>query len=204
MNPRWISSGLKAVVTLFLGCMFCQGAVILDTGVTALSTGDPTQLGRISRDGVTSDWSIPKTFPGIINPTTPYTYQTFSVFDQFFKYVQVTFDSVATDTFASAYLGTYDPTNQAQNYLGDPGFSGNSFGTDPIVFQVVVPIPSNVVILVNETDASGVGQPFHIIVEGFTDTNFDDTVTPEPAAVSLAFVGMMITLAWKRRRAEKS
>jgi hypothetical protein len=180
--------------------MACQGAVIFDSEVTALSPTDPTQFGRISRDGVVSDWSTPKTFPGTINPTTPYTYQTFSVFDQSFKYVQVTFDSVAVDTFSAAYLGTYDPTNQPQNYLGDPGSSGNFFGTDPLVFQVVVPIPSNVVILVNETDASGVGEPFHIIVEGFTDTNFDDTITPEPSALALAAMGLtgLLALACKQ------
>jgi hypothetical protein len=181
--------------------MYCQGAVIFDSGVTALSPTDPTQFGRISRDGVTSDWSAPKAFPGTINPTTPYTYEAFSVFDQFFKYVQVSFDSVAPDTFSAAYLGTYDPTNHAQNYLGDPGLSGNFFGTDPLVFQVVVPIPSNVVILVNETDANGVGAPFHIIVEGFTDTNFDDTITPEPSTLSLAAIALtgLLALAYKGR-----
>jgi hypothetical protein len=204
MYPLSTSSGLKAVVTVFLGCMVCRGAVIFDSGVTALSPADPTQFGRISRDGVTSDWSVPKTFPGTINPTTPYTYQTYSVFDQFFKYVQVTFDSVAIDTFSAAYLGTYDPTNQSQSYLGDPGFSGNFFGTDPLVFQVVVPIPNNVVILVNETDENGVGAPFHIIVEGFTNTNFDDTITPEPSAQSLAAIGLtgLLALAYKGRRSD--
>jgi hypothetical protein len=202
MRPLHMLFGIrKAALVLAFSSLVSSGATIYDSGVAALSAADPTQLGRISRDGVTSDWSSPKPFPGIINPTTVYAYHTFSVADPHFQFVQITFDSVSTDTFASAYLNSYNPTNPSQNYLGDPGFSGNSFGTDPLVFQVVVPLNSNVVVLVNETvSVAGLGDPFHIIVEGFTDSNFDDTITPEPTSAALGAIGMGVALLLCYRR----
>ncbi|MDQ2711334.1 MAG: PEP-CTERM sorting domain-containing protein [Acidobacteriota bacterium] len=196
----------KALVVAVLGSAVTFGATIYDSGILALNANDPTQLGRISRNGVPSDWSTPKAFPGIINPTTVYTFNTYAVSDTNFKYVQITFDSPSLNTFASAYLGTYDPRNLALNYLGDAGYSGNSFGTDPLVFQVVDPLSSDLQIVVNTSSPAGIGAPFHIIVEGFTDTNFDDTITPEPATAALSLAGvLMVGVAlFMRRRSSRA
>ena len=66
------------------------------------------------------------------------------------------------------------------NWLGDAGTSGNSFGTDPLFFQVVIPANGNLLVVLNNTGAGnvGVGNSFHLTVEGFYDTQFGDT--PEP------------------------
>ena len=61
------------IAVLFLICGAAHGAVIF-TDVMTIGAGDPTQLGRLSRNGVPSDWSGLATFPGVINTTTSYHY----------------------------------------------------------------------------------------------------------------------------------
>jgi len=56
---RWIN----VLVGMLLATNLVQAAVIYDSGiVTFAPTG--AQFGRISRDGIASDWSGPKPFPG--------------------------------------------------------------------------------------------------------------------------------------------
>src|SRR6266478_4535617 len=85
-----------------------SGSVLLDITSTGLKSTDPTQLGRISRDGITSDWSTPKAFPGVFNPTTVYNYEIFTVNVGATPYIQVSFDDPATTEFVSAYRGSYN------------------------------------------------------------------------------------------------
>ncbi len=197
---RLLRNGLFA---LTLSSALLHGAVIYDSGVTELTPSDPNQLGRINRNGVVSDWSSPKPFPGIVNPTFLYHYDTYTISNVLYPYIQVTFDDVSGTalTFASAYLNSYQPngTNANNgldiNYLGDEGASGNYFGTDPRVFQVTIPTGSNLVIAVNGTGTStdpATGEPYRIIVEGFTDTNFDDVI-PEPASLGLTGLTLVVS-----------
>jgi len=129
-----------------------------------------------------------------------------------YPYIQVTFDDVSGSalTFASAYLGSYDPNALEPNngldinYLGDAGASGNYFGTDPRAFQVIVPVHDTLVVVVNGTGTMtnpATGQPYRVLVEGFTDTNFDDTI-PEPASMGLtgsALAGIALAGYMRRR-----
>jgi hypothetical protein len=59
----------------FLACGLAHAGVIY-SNVMTIGAGDPTQLGRINRNSVLSDWSAPKAFPGTVNPTTAYHYTT--------------------------------------------------------------------------------------------------------------------------------
>lgn len=198
------------------------GAIIYDSGVTALKATDPTQLGRLSRStvgsGVPSDWSAPKAFPGVANPTVSYRYETFAIPVSPFPYLQISFDDIfdTADTFASAYLNSYNPNSTAANrgldvnYLGDAGNSGNIFG-NPRVFQVVLPSATDhLVIVANDVfgTTSAIGQNFRILVEGFYDTSFNDTIppapVPEPATMALSGAGLAIaTIAVYRRKSKQ-
>jgi hypothetical protein len=197
----------KVLANVAVGCGLCAvslpAAVIFDSGLTSLTASDPTQLGRISRSGVISDWSTVKAFPGVINPTTSYSYHVYDIaVPTYFPYVQISIDTNLTNVFASAYLGSYNAANLSQNYLGDAGASGNLFG-DPRAFQVIDNGPGDLFVVVNDSSTgAGIGQPYEIIVEGFTDTSFDDTVTvPEPMTFVLTGAGLLGFSLLRRRGA---
>src|SRR5215469_17491437 len=80
----------------------------------------------------------------------------------------------------------------------DAGFSGNFFGVDPISFEVIVPIRSNFLVVVNTTSPVGIGQPFTITVQGFLDDQF--TSTPEPSSLILLGSGALGVVALLRRK----
>lgn len=163
-----------------------QSAVLLQT-TTPLSPSSPTQTGRLSRNGVQQDWIKTEPFPGILNPTTTYAYETFAVKVGATPYIQVEMDEPSSTLFVSAYQDQYLPDSTGgtnlgfgKNWLGDSGFSGNYDFTpggtpiDPHYFQVVAKPFSTVIIVVNETTTgAGIGLPFTLTVEGFKTTEYD-------------------------------
>ena len=174
---------------------------------SSLSNSDPTQLGRLSRNGIASVWSGAKSFPGVINPTLAYHYRILSVFsappsghfEVTSRYVQVILEDANGALFVSAYLDAFTPNAVAANrgldvnYLGDAGSSGDSYGTDPLFFQCFVPAGHDLIVVVSDVSASnaGIGQPFRVLVEGFTDTQFSDT---RPAIISTVLSGTHLVL----------
>jgi hypothetical protein len=194
----------------FLSLSIAHGAILFDSGVTTLTAANPTQLGRLSRNAVQQDWFGDEPYPGAINVTTAYQYETFLITPpSYYPYIQITIDSLSANTFASAYLNAYvpssSPSSLATNWLGDAGSSGNFFGTDPIAFQVIVPAGNSLVVVVNTTALAGLGAPFDILVEGFTDTEYDDAPPiPEPASVILSGSGLagVLALCIRRRRGQ--
>lgn len=188
-----------------------SGSILLQT-TGALTVTDATQLGRLNRAAPPSDWSTTKAFPGAFNTTTVYRYEAFTVNVGITPYIQISVDDPNVALFASAYVGSYVPNPTATNrgldtnYLGDAGASGNPQSGAPRFFQVIVPMNTNVVVVINEFAAtnSGVGQPFSLTIEGFIDTDFDEppvsTPTPEPSVMFLSSSGIGLIAFMARRR----
>lgn len=172
----------------------------------AITAGrDFTQMGRLSRNGVPQDWGGSEAFPGVINGGIQYFYYAYFINVGNTPFIQIDFDSNSPNTFVSAYQTSYNPSSKNTNWLGDEGFSGNAFGVDPNFFDVIANLNSTLVIVVTTTAANGVGvgDPFHLIVEGYLDSSFTSTV-PEPSTLLLCFLPLLVLLgrgAWKRRTA---
>jgi hypothetical protein len=127
-----------------------------------------------------ADWSGGEQFPGAFNPSTNYHYHAYRVSVRSTPFIQINVDSVSANTFVSAYDTSYAPESGFDtNWLGDAGFSGNFPPPSPIFFQVRIPQNHDLLIVVNNTGAAnvGVGDPFHLIVEGFADSQFTERVS---------------------------
>jgi len=207
---------VRALVSMTVAMTAAGAAQATDmaSGTVQLAATDPTQLGRLSRDGVPSYWGD-TTLPAILNPTTSYHYKTLDLdltaleagYD-YGSFIQITFDSTSATTFLSAYLDSYSPTNELANWLGDAGSSGNSFGTDPVSFQVQVAAGHHLVLLMNEsTTNGGLNMPGGYLVEAFSDTEYTDlavAAVPEPASWALMAGGLgVLGLLRKRRAADR-
>ncbi|HQR11935.1 MAG TPA: hypothetical protein PLW68_11445 [Casimicrobiaceae bacterium] len=207
MQNSWVRSLVCAA--LFLMCGFANATPIY-AGSMAVTAGDPTQLGRLSRNGTPQDWTGGEPFPGVINAATAYHYTTIDLnldalmaaYMSFGGFLQINFDSTSTNTFLSAYLDSYDSTNLAANWLGDPGLSGNNFG-NPLFFQVLAGSGHHLLLVLNETTTNGAGlnQFGDVLVEAFSDTEYTDLVprsnVPEPAPWQL--VACSVALLASRR-----
>lgn len=116
-------------------------------------TFDPanTQLGRIFRDGIPSTCPF-KVYPGNFNPGTTYLWGA-ETYHNFGPEACITVNwlvdvggaNCGVDAHGHIYAPTYDPTNQAANFLGDVGSSV----TQP--FMATVPADSDFVIVGSNT-----------------------------------------------------
>jgi hypothetical protein len=212
MKREWISG--KVLILALLTAGGVRADFILDLS-SSLAAGDPTQTGRLSRNGIQQDWGGSEPFPGVIgviNPVTVYHYHTYVVNVGSTPFIQVDFDSLSVNTFVSAYDLSYLPDSAGSpnfgfdtHWLGDAGVSRNFFGLEPVFFNVILPTNDNLVIVVNQTAAgtAGLGDPFHLIVEAYLDSSF--TSTPEPAAMLLSASGLiLLTLGRRFRRSGRS
>ena len=140
---RPLSTLGRAFVLLLLAAGSARAVPILDV-TSALTTGDPVQMGRLSRNGIPQDWAGTEPFPGVINPATSYHYIALALDVAALEaglgfsyggFIQIDFDSTASTTFLSAYLDVYSPANLAANWLGDAGASGNFFSWRSPIFS---------------------------------------------------------------------
>src|SRR5260370_11693536 len=96
----------------------------------SLTAADPTQLGRLSRNGVPQDWSGGEAYPGVINTGVSYYYHTYVLSAASLAltpFLQISiFDQLnLPNTFVSAYAASYNPNNKAPNWFGNAGTSGH-------------------------------------------------------------------------------
>lgn len=135
-----------------------SGAVCPSGVITTSFSGTNTQDGRIFRDAIPS--ACPnKVYPGQFGVGTTFNYEAFTYpnTSNAAACVTVNFDPdtagttpCATNAHASAYIGAYDPANQAANYVGDVGSSL----AQPFSFEV--PANSDMVLVVTNTSSAAV------------------------------------------------
>ena len=189
---KTLASARVALVclSLLMAAAVARGEILLDTGLVTFSpTG--TEFGRLSRNGVSSDWATTKPFPGVIGAPAPRAYEAFTISSNLYSFLQITLDDPSVSFIDAAYLGSFTPVNTAPNYgldvnyLGDPGFSEPA--GNPSFFQIVAALGTTVVIPIAEVNqGGGAGRPFELIVEGFFDTEYNDASTvPEPSYLIL-------------------
>ncbi len=191
----------------------CAQATILFSTTDSLSLANPTQLGRLSRNALPQDWSGGEPFPGLLNTTTVYHYKTYSINVGLTPFIQIDFDDPSARLFVSAYGTAYLPNSKTTgnlgfdtNWLGDEGSSGNFTG-DPSFFQVIAPINSQLIIVVNDPNAgnAGIGFSYGLVVEGFIDTEYTSpSAVPEPSAILLSSGGLVLLGLHQFRRRRRS
>jgi hypothetical protein len=159
---------------------------------------EPTQLSRLSRNGVASVFGGPKTFPGTINLTETYSYQVYTITNNLGAVAQLTTTTTAdsSNSFTEVYLGTFDPTNLAKNYYGDEGVSSSATTSSSAVYG---PFNAGATItivsagLVNPKSVSGT----------YSITAVLSTVAaPEPSGIATLGLGLGALLV--RRRIKKA
>ena len=140
------------------------------THATAYPATSGTQMGNVTKNGAQSACGTAKTFPGIVNPTISFPFDRFS-FTNNGPAICVTFtiDTACSGNqqlFAAAYLGSYDPTNLATNYLGDLGSSP----PDSRSFSVDVPANATVVLVVQQFVSAC--DLYHVTVTGLNCSEY--------------------------------
>ena len=168
---RLTTAAFVAVVSALFASVStpAMGAVIGSYAGT-WTASETTQLGRIYRDGVPSDGTGSKTFPGGMNLTTSYGIRLYTFHNAGPAAVFDLQGEMANNaSFFTAWQGgAYDLTfmNNAPNYLGDAGGSSPSGG-----FRFLAPADSDFLISVNTVQSTAVGNTFSFTVSS----------TPEPA-----------------------
>jgi tetrahydromethanopterin S-methyltransferase subunit E len=171
-------------------------ATLLDVS-SSLALTDPTQLGRISRNGTAAVWSAAKAFPGVISSGVPYHYQSFTVpaaAVALAPYLQITLVDPDAAVLVAAYDNAYTPgVSLSTNYAGDAG-STSQFG-NPTFLQVTVPAGHDLVVVVSDvlSGNGGIGRPFRVMVEGFLDTQFTEPPGPRITAASLSGTNLVLS-----------
>jgi hypothetical protein len=149
----------------------CCGPVAFTGAIGSNSAAYPgtsgTQAGRVTRLSPASTCAAPETYPGTAD-TTPRTYDAYTFVNNG-PATCVTFnvDTACAGTnfvFPVAYLGSFNPANIAQNYLGDGGVSPSP----SVNFSVNVPENASVVLVVSEV-TGGAGCPaYDVVVSGLS------------------------------------
>src|SRR5207245_101084 len=115
----------------------------------SIDSGDPLENGRLTRSGIPQ--TCPATTSCAIFEAVQHHYDsyTFTNTTGATQCVDIDTNTACTGTnfiFTAAYLGSFDPTNICNNWIGDAGSSPNP----DQAFQVEVPDGQTLVVVVNE------------------------------------------------------
>ncbi len=163
----------------------------------SITTSDPTENGRLFRDGIASTCAAPKAFPGTFNAGTPYHYDAYLFTNPFAATtcfsITLSTNTVGIFPFSVAYTGAFDPNNLGTNYLADSGGSADSGA--PVTYSFEVPAGGNFTVIVNEVTPNG----------GVADYSFTvSPAVPEPSTVIELCAGAVLLGVWGWRRHVRS
>lgn len=187
---------LCLAATVGAATLFACASASAQTFNGSITLGDLTQNGRMFRDGVPSDASLPpKAFPGVFDPGTPYHYDAYTFVNPFAVTTAFTI-TLATNTvsvfpFSETYLGSFDPTNIGTNYLADGGSSADSGA--PSIYSFNIPAGASFTVVVNEvTPSAGVAD---------YELTLSPAAVPEPSTAATLVLGVAALglLAWRRK-----
>jgi len=144
----------------------CQAPPI--TIVGSIGAGDPTQTGRLSRNGVTTTCSASHAVPAILDSVLR-RYDAYTFTNNTTTSVCVTTNVTSgcgTNLFYATYLGSFNPANIQQNYLADPGFSFAGTAT----WSFNVPAGQSFVTVIHEVATTGCAS-YTLKVDGLIDNS---------------------------------
>jgi len=120
-------------------------------GSGAITNTDPTQTGRMTRNGVASSCAAPKAFPGTQDAVLRH-FDQYSFTNNGTTTACATFtvsNTCASNLFYATYLGSYNPASISQNYLADPGATATT-----ATWSANVPAGQTVVLVIHEVTAN--------------------------------------------------
>ena len=162
--------------TIHITVPTCTGGANQTFGPEVLDANDPTQADRLGRDGQPSGCGG-KPCPGGGFPGTKrfqqFEFDNNSAADACYTVtINATIPGPAgADIESAAYLGSYDPTNLCQNYLGDTGVVGLGTTLGSASYSFTVPAQAHFVVVVNTTGTVTTSSEFSGTVSGFVDDN---------------------------------
>jgi hypothetical protein len=145
-----------------------------------IDASDPTQTDRLFRTGTPGTCDALKTCPGPFGDGQQHHYDSYSFSNTFgaTQCVNVDINTACTGThliFATAYLGSFDPTDICTHYLADEGDSPNP--TQPFSFDL--PAGQTVVLVVAEVTVDAGCSGYTMTVNGLC-SGVTSTPTPTP------------------------
>ena len=157
MRLRPTSRHLVACALLLNLCLAAdasaQSCPVSGTFTGSINIGDPVQEGRIARINPPSDCSGPKQYPGTVDAVARrFDQYTFTNSSGAAACVRVTINPSGCGTseiFSAAYLGSFNPADVSQNYLGD---SGDTPPGQPLTYSFNVPAGATFVVVVHEIE----------------------------------------------------
>lgn len=197
---------------IVLGSALAAKAESIAAFTDTVGSSSMTQTGRPARYGIPQDWAGDESYPGLAPGSDLYTYhyKTYTLAASLFAnapYLEITGADVLEqqNVFLSAYGGSYDPADQAANWLGDEGVSDFVPGAASF-FEVLLPAGTDLTLVVNTADpgnsSGGVDDPYRITVDAYVDADYNEPLpTPEPASLLLLGSGLIgVTIQVRRRR----